>query len=611
MGVITNMRNQMQVVMWIILVLFIVSMAIGGLVGGASVGDIFGQNSSTNVGSLNGKPILYEDFNRLVFDEIGRLESQSGESMSDEDREYVRAVVWERLIQDLLIQEQIQDNEIVIGNNEVLYQLKNNPPPFLQGSSLFQTAGRFDLEKYMEAILNPGNLDWRPIEEFMQNIYLPNYKLQQLIIHSASTTDEDIRDNYRQRFVNYSIEAIHITDKALDEETPQPSEEELMAAYNENIDDYKQPEMRYMKYVKWPIVSDYNDSLRVQLEAGNLIQRIHQGESFSDIANNYSEDPGNSANPDSLNGGSLGWFNKGEMVKEFDEASFSGKTGEVVGPILTQFGYHIIKINNKRTVEDGDEQVNASHILLTVTPGKDTENKLRNLSSIFSLEAQEYGFFDLADSLKMEINDASGVQRASIFIEEIGVARNAVQFAFSSEEGNVSEYVENDNYFLVFYLDSISPAEAMSFETVKESLIEESIVDIKKKQIEEIANNLLIDKENVNLSDLAKTYPNFEYVEEATSSLIGSFTSIGRSNYVAGALLNAKQGDFFGPLPTIRGQVFVKVLNIDELDEKDFNEKKEALKFSLIIQRQNLIWSNWLQALRDNSDIEDNRFDFY
>jgi len=611
MGIITNMRSQMQVVMWTILILFIVSMAIGGLVGGANIGDIFGQNSSTNVGSLNGKPILYEDFNRLVFDEIGRLESQSSESMSDEDREYVRAVVWERLIQDLLIQEQIQENEIVIGNDEVLYQLKNNPPPFLQGSSLFQTNGRFDLEKYMEAVLNPGDLDWRPIEEFMQNIYLPNYKLQQLIIHSASTTDEDIRDNYRQRFVNYSIEAIHITDKALDEETPQPSEEELMDAYNENIDDYKQPEMRYMKYVKWPIVSDYNDSLRVQLEAGDLIQRIHQGESFSDIANNYSEDPGNSANPDSLNGGSLGWFNKGEMVKEFDEAAFSGKIGKVVGPILTQFGYHIIKINNKRTLEDGDEQVNASHILLTVTPGKDTENKLRNLSSIFSLEAQEYGFFDLADSLKMEINDASGVQRASIFIEEIGVARNAVQFAFSSEEGNVSEYVENDNYFLVFYLDSISPAETMSFETVKESLIEESIVDIKKKQIEEIANNLLIDKENVNLSDLAKTYPNFEYVEEATSSLIGSFTSIGRSNYIAGALLNAKQDDFFGPLPTIRGQAFVKVLSIDEIDEKDFNEKKEALKFSLIIQRQNLIWGNWLQALRDNSDIEDNRFDFY
>ncbi|MEC9455394.1 MAG: SurA N-terminal domain-containing protein [Candidatus Neomarinimicrobiota bacterium] len=611
MGVITNMRSQMQVVMWTILVLFIVSMAIGGLVGGASIGDIFGQNSSDNIGSLNGKPILHEDFNRLVFDEIGRIESQSGETMSDEDREYVRAVVWERLIQDLLIQEQIEENEIVIGDDEVLYQLKNNPPPFLQASSAFQKDGRFDLERYMEAILNTEGDEWLPIEEFMRNIYLPNYKLQQLIIHSASTTEEDIRNSYIQRFVNYNIEVLHITDKVLEEETPQPSEKELMAAYSENVDDYKQPEMRYMKYVKWPIVSDYNDSLRVQLEAGNLIQRIHQGQSFSDIANAYSEDPGNSVNPDSLNGGRLGWFNKGQMVKEFEEAAFSGKIDEVIGPILTQFGYHIIKINNKRTVEDGEEQVNASHILLTVTPGKDTENKLRNLSSIFSLEAKEYGFFDLADSLNMEINDANGVQRASIFIEDIGVARNAVQFAFSSEEGEVSEYVENDNYFLVFYLDSISPSETMSFETVKESLIEESIVDIKKKQIEEIANNLLIDKENVNLSDLAETYPNFEYVEEATSTLIGSFTSIGKSNYVSGALLNAKEGDFLGPLPTIRGQAFIKVLSIDEISEEDFNEKKESLKFSLIIQRQNLIWSNWLQALRDDSDIEDNRFDFY
>ncbi|MEC8946093.1 MAG: SurA N-terminal domain-containing protein [Candidatus Neomarinimicrobiota bacterium] len=611
MGVITNMRSQMQVVMWTILVLFIVSMAIGGLVGGASIGDIFGQNSSDNIGSLNGKPILHEDFNRLVFDEIGRIESQSGETMSDEDREYVRAVVWERLIQDLLIQEQIEENEIVIGDDEVLYQLKNNPPPFLQASSAFQKDGRFDLERYMEAILNTEGDEWLPIEEFMRNIYLPNYKLQQLIIHSASTTEEDIRNSYIQRFVNYNIEVLHITDKVLEEETPQPSEKELMAAYSENVDDYKQPEMRYMKYVKWPIVSDYNDSLRVQLEAGNLIQRIHQGQSFSDIANAYSEDPGNSVNPDSLNGGRLGWFNKGQMVKEFEEAAFSGQIDEVIGPILTQFGYHIIKINNKRTVEDGEEQVNASHILLTVTPGKDTENKLRNLSSIFSLEAKEYGFFDLADSLNMEINDANGVQRASIFIEDIGVARNAVQFAFSSEEGEVSEYVENDNYFLVFYLDSISPSETMSFETVKESLIEESIVDIKKKQIEEIANNLLIDKENVNLSDLAETYPNFEYVEEATSTLIGSFTSIGKSNYVSGALLNAKEGDFLGPLPTIRGQAFIKVLSIDEISEEDFNEKKESLKFSLIIQRQNLIWSNWLQALRDDSDIEDNRFDFY
>ena len=610
MGIITGMRTQMQVVMWAILILFIASMAVGGLVGGASVVDIFGQNSSSNVGSLNGKPILVDDFNRLVFDEISRIEKQSGENMNDADREYVRAVVWERLIQDLLIQEQIEENKILVSDGEVLYQLQNNPPAFLQSSPIFRTDGQFDLEKYMEAVTNPGELDWRPIEEFMQNIYLPNYKLQQIIINAASTSNQDIVDSYRQRFINYNLEVLHITDKAIAEDFAlEPSEEELMNIYNENIDDYEEPEMRHMKYVKWPIVSEYSDSLRVEIEMTTLIDRINQGESFIDLANSYTEDPGNSANPDSLNGGKLGWFNKGQMVKEFEEAAFGANKGEVVGPILTQFGYHIIKIDDKRTNQEGEEQVNASHILLRILPGKDTENRLRNLSSIFSLESKEYGFFDLADSLGMEIHDASAVQKKSIFIDDIGVARDAVRFAFNSEIGEVSDYVENDDYFIVCYLDQISDKKTLSFESVKETLIEQSTKNIKDDEIKRIADGIV--NENLDLLKLSEENPNFEYVKETSGNLIGSFDSIGKSNYIAGALINSEKGDLLGPLPTLRGQAFVKVLEIDELNEKDFEEKKESLKFSLIIQRQNLIWSNWLQGLRDDSEIEDNRFDLY
>ena len=121
MGLITNMRSRMQVVMWTILVLFVTSMAIGGLVGGASITDIFSGRQGNEVGSLNGKPILFEDFNQLVSNEINRLDQQSGRQISDEEREYIRAVVWERLIADLLIQEQIEKNKIVVGDEAVSY----------------------------------------------------------------------------------------------------------------------------------------------------------------------------------------------------------------------------------------------------------------------------------------------------------------------------------------------------------------------------------------------------------------------------------------------------------------------------------------------------------
>ena len=619
MGIITNMRNRMQVVMWTILVLFITSMAIGGLVGGASIGDIFGQQNGNHVGSLNGKPILYENFNRLVNDEITRVQSQSGQDISDEDREYIRAVVWERMIQDLLIQEQIEENNIVVSDEEVLYQLKNNPPAFLQGSPAFQTAGNFDLEKYLDAILNPQGDEWRPIEQFMQEIYLPNYKLQQMVVNSASTSKQDVIDSYRSRFIDYKVEILHITDKSLEDNEffdsmmeGRPTDQELSELYDENIEDYQQSEMRYMKYIKWPIVSSSNDSLRTKLEAENLMYRINQGESFSTIANMYTEDPSNNMGEDAPKGGDLGWFNKGIMISEFDKAAFEAKKGDLIGPVLTNFGYHIININDKKTLDDGTEQVNASHILLTVSPGKDTESNLSDTASIFSLDAKESGFTQLADSLGMTVNDASGVQKESIFIQDIGVARDAVRFAFNSELGDISDVVSNDNFFLIFYLDSISEEKTMDFDEVKEELKTDYLVKTKEKNIENIALDISKDLNGaMTLADISNKNPEFEYIAEDTGNLVGSFESIGKSNYVSGALLNASVNDILGPFPTLRGQTFIKVLEIGEINQSDFEEKEESLKFSLIIQRQNLIWGNWLQALRDESDIEDYRFDFY
>ena len=280
MGIITSMRNRMQVVMWTILVLFVTSMAIGGLVGGASITDIFGQRQGNEVGSINGEPILFEDFNQLVSNEINRLDSQSGKPVSDEEREYVRAVVWERLIADLIIQEQIEKNKIVVGEEEVLFQMKNNPPPFLQNSEAFQSFGRFDLEKYLNAVLTPDQIDWKPIEDFMQNVYLPNYKLQQYVINASAIHADEVLKDYKKRFVNHKLEILHITDKAIDNDfynsmiQNRPTDDELLDLYNKNVSNYDQPETRFMQYVKWPIVSDANDTLRVKLEAENLIYRI-------------------------------------------------------------------------------------------------------------------------------------------------------------------------------------------------------------------------------------------------------------------------------------------------------------------------------------------------
>ena len=611
------MRSRMQVVMWTILVLFVTSMAIGGLVGGASITDIFGGRQGNEVGSLNGKPILFEDFNQLVSNEINRLDQQSGRLISDEEREYIRAVVWERLIADLIVQEQIEKNKIVVGDEEVLFQMKNNPPPFLQNSDAFQSFGRFDLEKYLDAVLNPNQIDWKPIEDFMQNVYLPSYKLQQYVSNAAAISSNDVLEDYKKRFLNYKVEILHVTEKAIDQDfyngllADRPSDDELRNLYNENISDYDQPELRYLKYVKWPIKSNATDTLRVKLEAEDLIFRLNDGEDFALLANTYTEDPSNSADPQNLKGGNLGWFNKGQLLPEFEIASFEAEKGSIVGPILTEYGYHVIKVNDKRTV-DSNEQVNASHILLTIQPGRGTENELKDTASIFALEATEYGFFALADSLGLEIQDSNGLRKESIFVDNFGVGRSAVNFAFNNVEGSTSDAIKNDNFFGVFFLDKVSKETVISFEEVKEDLKNEFLSDFKKNHIKTLAESIKDNnKGEMDLSAIFQNNENLEYVAEANSALIGSFESIGKSNFIVGALANAKEGDIIGPLPTLRGQAFLKVIDIADVVVSDFEEKKDAIRFSLLIDRQNAIWGNWLQALRDNADLKDYRYDFY
>jgi len=77
-------------------------------------------------------------------------------------------------------------------------------------------------------------------------------------------------------------------------------------------------------------------------EARNLLSRVNGGESFEELAKKKSECPSGKK------GGDLGWFKRGQMVKEFEDAAFDGQKGKIVGPVKTQFGFHLIKIIDQK-----------------------------------------------------------------------------------------------------------------------------------------------------------------------------------------------------------------------------------------------------------------------
>jgi peptidyl-prolyl cis-trans isomerase C len=82
--------------------------------------------------------------------------------------------------------------------------------------------------------------------------------------------------------------------------------------------------------------------VKTREQADELMERLDAGLSFGELARQFSECPSGKR------GGDLGWFGRGQMVREFENAAFEGEKGEVVGPVRTQFGWHLIKVLGKR-----------------------------------------------------------------------------------------------------------------------------------------------------------------------------------------------------------------------------------------------------------------------
>lgn len=209
-----------------------------------------------------------------------------------------------------------------------------------------------------------------------------------------------------------------------------------------------------------PGASQKND---VKNQLFDIRSRIQKGESFSDLAKRYSQDPGSARK-----GGELGFFSRGELAPEFEATALSLKPGEVSEPVETQFGFHIIELLEKR-----GNTYNSRHILLIPKPNQEdydeTEkyiDSLRNVivldSITFQAAAKEYSDDQETSSAGGFFQDESGALRVpaeqldpNIFftIDTMKIGNITKPIKFQQPDGSFA-------YRIIYFKNKIRPHQA-------------------------------------------------------------------------------------------------------------------------------------------------------
>ena len=611
MGLMSTLRNRMHFILWTLLVLFIGSMTVGGLVGGADlISQILGRsNPSTAIGIINGQPIPPDAFFNAVQQQIINTRNQ-GQEIDERQLNQIRITVWDNLVEVIVLNQLAEEYNINITSDDIYHHLFNFPPPFLQNDPTFQTDGVFDISKYIDALENPAADEWRPIENLVRE-YLPRQKLYDQVKASVNISESDVKKDFIRNNVNFTISGLVIQTNGIpDGDDVTPSDDEIADYYQSHQDDFQVAEGRILSYVKWELKPTKEDTNLVLNEAHDLSKRlIYNKEDFAKLADEYTEDPGNIDKDGNPKGGDLGWFKRRQMVGPFEDAAFNAESGDILGPIESSFGYHIIWVRDKRST-DGEEEVLGSHILLKVEMGPSTRERIRQNALQFTYDFEDSGYGKAVEISGLESTQLRSLQEGAKYIPGFGFFSAPARFAFDIDTklDDISDVILSDNAFCIFKLDSIAAAGTKPFENVKGQIQFILKKDLKMAKAEVIASDTykqMID--GVPQDSIKKENDQLKLIPITIKTLSSTFPIVGRNPSVIGALLVSEPEKILDPIELPNGYAILHFENRADFDSTLWNVRKETLYNSILVTRQNEAIREWLKGLKDNADIVDNR----
>lgn len=592
------MRQMTKSIMWIVLAAFIGTIVFAW---GMQFSGRQAQKQGV-VGIINGQEIDIPTFQKAFQANLSRVGEDLEQEMSDDLVKRVRDNTWENFIFQKLLGDEIEKRGIELTNQEVYEYLKRFPPEEIMQAEVFQTDGQFDYQKYLRALADP-RIPWGQMEAMIRP-QLKFAKLQTLIGGLVRVSEEEIREYWIDENQKVKVRYTFVPATQFFAEAATVTSSDMRDFYERNLDLFEFEERAQLDYVRFVVKASSQDEDRLKADALEIKELLDEGENFAEVAEEYSQDEGSASK-----GGDLGWFGKGDMVEPFEKAAFSLDIGQISEPVKTQFGWHLIKVSDRKK-EKGEEKVEASHILLKVRPSEETREILKSEAEYFAERAKKKGFSEIAQEESLEIMQTEPFQEDAFISGLIGANRQASQFAFQNKVGEVSDPVETNRAFYVFHLAKRVPPGIQSLEEVRETLVEKVREEKRKELAFQRAEE--IQKEALKQKDLTRAAKKFDQevnvAEEFTrNSFLPQFTA----EVIGAAFALTPEHKISPAVETEKGAYVLELVSKEAVDDTAFQAVKDSLGGALSEKIQIDTFNRWYAQLKENAEIENYLDQYY
>jgi peptidyl-prolyl cis-trans isomerase D len=329
-------------------------------------------SAPTYAAKVNGSEISSNEVRQTYQQQLAQMERQSNVPLDETMRNEIKRRVLDEYVNSEALVTRADDLGYRVSDSELLAEMSKVPA--------FQVDGKFD-QAHALAVLNAQG---RSVSE-IEGLFRRDAKLRQLDTalnassfatptelkefraltrqqrelawltlsatkYAASATPDDAAikayyDAHKSEYMTPETVNLRYVELSLAQLESKVSvdDAQLKAFYEEQKtktpDRFSQAEQRRVRHILLP-VNDPKEDAAVKLKAESILKRAQGGEDFSKLAKEFSQDPGSAAQ-----GGDLGWSEKKVFVGPFADAAFSMKVDEIRGPVKTQFGYHILKLD--------------------------------------------------------------------------------------------------------------------------------------------------------------------------------------------------------------------------------------------------------------------------